>query len=580
MSGLFAAGTPFHIFGPLKRTCVVKVDFAYPFFEYKTLCASRQFRHQMEQVIEEPTAIYYFVSFVAYWTFHQFLNVLIGLSVLYLAYYSVYHLLPFFSRSRGKISPVFNTTFQAVMEKAETAPEETVDVIIVGAGVAGCAVAKALSATGKRVLVLERDLSEPNRIVGELMQPGGLDALASLGMLGCVEGIDSQTTVGYAIHRPGNDTLLLGFPNKEDGEGYVARTFHHGRFIQNLRECADAEPNVELRTATVTSVIEEAGCVVGVNYKADGVAKTVHAPLTFLCDGCFSRFRKDLSQSCPTTDSYFVGIIIENVLPNPEHGNVFLLNPTPLLAYPIGSNEVRVLMDIPAPLPRGEELKTYIYERILPQLSPEMATAVRTAIEKDGLRSMPNMKLHPAPIRKAGCVLLGDAWNCRHPLTGGGMTVALSDVVTLTRGMTMLEDMGDYDAVEYVIRDLFFPARKVFASSVNILAYALYKVFSTNSERQDAEVRQELRSACIDYLKMGGRASSGPMLLLSGLHSDKSPYFLIRYFFEVAFFGAGNLLYPPTLSRLYVAFKVMWLAVEIIAPLMYNELLASLVYTN
>lgn len=41
---------------------------------------------------------------------------------------------------------------------------------------------------------------------------------------------------------------------------------------------------------------------------------------------------------------------------------------------------------------------------------------------------MPNSFLPPAPIEKSGVLLLGDAYNMRHPLTGGGMSVALNDV--------------------------------------------------------------------------------------------------------------------------------------------------------
>lgn len=58
------------------------------------------------------------------------------------------------------------------------------DLIIVGAGVVGCAAAKAFGEDGRKVLLLERDLSEPDRIVGELMQPGGMNVLKQLGMQG------------------------------------------------------------------------------------------------------------------------------------------------------------------------------------------------------------------------------------------------------------------------------------------------------------------------------------------------------------------------------------------------------------
>jgi len=58
------------------------------------------------------------------------------------------------------------------------------EVVIVGGGVAGCALAKAFSDQGRKVVLLERDLSEPDRIVGELMQPGGIRFLQKLGMEG------------------------------------------------------------------------------------------------------------------------------------------------------------------------------------------------------------------------------------------------------------------------------------------------------------------------------------------------------------------------------------------------------------
>jgi hypothetical protein len=62
--------------------------------------------------------------------------------------------------------------------------EGGLDAIIVGAGVAGGALAYTLGKDGRRVLVLERDLSEPDRIVGELLQPGGYLKLLELGLGG------------------------------------------------------------------------------------------------------------------------------------------------------------------------------------------------------------------------------------------------------------------------------------------------------------------------------------------------------------------------------------------------------------
>lgn len=80
------------------------------------------------------------------------------------------------------------------------------DVIIVGAGVAGSALAYTLGKDGRRIHVIERDLSEPDRIVGELLQPGGYLKLIELGLQDCVEGIDAQSIFGYALFKEGKDT--------------------------------------------------------------------------------------------------------------------------------------------------------------------------------------------------------------------------------------------------------------------------------------------------------------------------------------------------------------------------------------
>ena len=56
-----------------------------------------------------------------------------------------------------------------------------------GSGVLGSALAATLAREGRRVTVIERDLSEPDRIVGELLQPGGRRALKQLGLEGKVE---------------------------------------------------------------------------------------------------------------------------------------------------------------------------------------------------------------------------------------------------------------------------------------------------------------------------------------------------------------------------------------------------------
>lgn len=58
------------------------------------------------------------------------------------------------------------------------------DIVIVGGGIVGCAAAVAFGRQGRSVILLEKSMKEPDRIVGELLQPGGVEALEKLGLRG------------------------------------------------------------------------------------------------------------------------------------------------------------------------------------------------------------------------------------------------------------------------------------------------------------------------------------------------------------------------------------------------------------
>ena len=76
---------------------------------------------------------------------------------------------------------------QCQMHHVIKAPETfdvSTEVVVVGAGIAGSAMSAVLGKYNRKVMAIERDLSEPDRIVGELLQPGGYSALLKLGLSG------------------------------------------------------------------------------------------------------------------------------------------------------------------------------------------------------------------------------------------------------------------------------------------------------------------------------------------------------------------------------------------------------------
>ena len=561
------------------------------------------------------------------------------------------------------------------------------DVIIVGAGIAGPSMAYALSPSSKlrdaipatssrrsrplRILLIDSRLRTPDRIVGELLQPGGVLALRQLGIEKALEGIDAVRAKGYCVMRPKRSLGVDGKKKGAGGQGVAAksesacveemfervhipypgglegRSFHHGEFVSSLRVCAAAAPGVTLLEATVSPQLmlcPHTGRVLGVRAKSSasggegGEEKVFLAKLTIFATGS-STFRKAVylpSPSSPSSDPQprsnlpatiprnldtkslgtFYGLILPHppsstyILPMYQHGTVVLVpgSAGPILLYQISSSETRILIDIPKSSPYAANVQDYVKNIIRPNLpTPALRASMQALFDeadaKHGgklpLRSMPN-PFFPAPPQgrkrtREGAVLLGDAWNQRHPLTGGGMTVALWDVVTLAseliqvekalfgddsdgarstsavngggggayKGYEIVHDeewaMGEWSVMEEIF-DRWWWRRKGYAATINILSVALYDLFggsctcffssfllfwvplsrNLHPDWSSASNLETLQTGCFKYFELGGECVNGPVSLLAGWDPlflnfvTPFPYLLFFFFFRLA----------------------------------------------
>ncbi|CDK24829.1 unnamed protein product [Kuraishia capsulata CBS 1993] len=477
------------------------------------------------------------------------------------------------------------------------------DVIVIGAGVVGPCLATIMARQGRKVLIVERDWSMPNRIVGELLQPGGLNALKEMGMIGAISHIGAIPVKGYCVsnygqkvdipypskdRQPrltpvpgcvfgGNDKFQsdesLDFEEWDQDDCVRGVSFHHGDFLQNLREICKREPNVTWKQCNVVSLIKEGEAVKGINALTDDKTKVSYTALqTFCCDGIYSKFRKTLSEkNVPKIESYFVGLTLKDaVLPKSQHGNVILGNHAPVLIYQISEHDSRVLCAYPsAKLPPRQQVQEYLSTNVLPDLPECVKPSFKEALEQE-YRSMPNQFLTAKPNTVPGVIFVGDALNMRHPLTGGGMTVGLNDAALLGKFLSPVEipDLSDSQAVLEQLSK-FHKERKNLDSVINVLSIALYSLFAADSSALNI-----LKNGCFRYFERGGECVTGPVSLLAGM--TPKPFVLFNHFFSVALYGIMINFRKRGWAGVHLAivecFVTLYTAVVVFTPYLAGEL--------
>ncbi|KAG1845890.1 squalene epoxidase-domain-containing protein [Suillus subalutaceus] len=459
------------------------------------------------------------------------------------------------------------------------------DVLIVGAGVAGPALAYALATktyakrnAPLRIALLERSLSKPDRMVAELLQPGGVASLKKLGLESCLGDFGSTPLSGFYVMR-GERVIRSSFP-----EGYEGRAFEHGEFIMALRNRARRAPNVDMIETTVTGLIEndDTHRVIGVRTsKADGQSESYFADLVVLADGSLSKFRTAVLGNMPYEPSqkgYLAGLIVKDLtLPAPRYATMIVLKGAgPVVLYELPNNEYRMLVELKAaPL----DLKDHILRNVVPQLPLSVRAPILNALETSRLRRVPHYYLPPTKqgeSSKAGAFLLGDSLNMRHPLTAGGMTVALNDVVILSDLLAHIENFGNWDEISAVLRK-WTHMRKPLASTINTMSMSWAGLFSA-----EGEAFEILQDGAFQFIGQGPKYSEGPMALAAGITA--SPLLLAYNSLAIAFYSIWVLFTHPRPGNKFApqfyeyplllvkALTVLWTIGNVMGPVLWAEM--------
>lgn len=399
------------------------------------------------------------------------------------------------------------------------------DVCIVGAGVAGTVLAALLSRLNYRILIIEKSFKEQEKIIGELLQPGGVECLKSMGLGFLLEEIDAQAVEGYTLFLK-DEFISIPYNQENNLQAYA---FRNVKFVTRARQYISTLPQVDLIEGNVCDVIIDNKTIKGVVYQYQNKIMHAYANLTFVCEGAMPKLKLKKNLACESRkkSSYFVGTLLADCeLPVAKNGHVILTGEYPILIYPISSSETRILIDFPKTPKMGQQMRDHLKREIRPHLPETVLSAFDKAVDKGKFIGMPNQNLRTYPLKnKKNVVLIGDSFNMRHPLTGGGMSAVFNDIRNIFTLIAGYSDLSDQSNIDRIIAR-YYDIRVRDVANINILADSLYR----------ATLDPYLKIASFNYLKQGNHDA---IRILAGI--DKSKFNLVKHFANVVSNGINKL---------------------------------------
>jgi 2-polyprenyl-6-methoxyphenol hydroxylase-like FAD-dependent oxidoreductase len=309
------------------------------------------------------------------------------------------------------------------------------DLVIVGGGIGGSALATVMARAGQSVLVLEKSEEFEDRVRGEWIAPWGVvetkrvglyDTLIAAGGHHLSEHITYDESLPPELCEASPLPLNMLIP---DIPGPLC--IGHPHHCQTLYDGAEADGATCLRPVNVESVT--LGEAPSVTFTHDGKQQTVEARLIVGAEGRQSMLRAaagiQLYQDRP--HHWFTGLLVENVEGwDPKRQAIGTEGGFGFLAFPQGDGRVRVYGGYALEEKgrfAGEDGPARFLEAFRMECAPHNA-ALADGTPAGPLYSYFNNDSWTDEPFAPGCVLIGDAAGWNDPINGLGLSITYRDV--------------------------------------------------------------------------------------------------------------------------------------------------------
>ena len=309
------------------------------------------------------------------------------------------------------------------------------DIVIVGGGIAGSALAAVLAREGIAVAVLERDPVPVDRVRGEFMVPWGVAELKRLGLfddLAAAGGQIVKRIIPYDENLPGEAAhpFALDLSTMHpDAPGPLC--MGHPAMCAALARAAEQAGAVYLRG--VDDIEVSAGTPPRLSFTHDGKRSDLQPRLVIGADGRNSRTRHQLGMAVLSDPPHNLlgGMLVEGVPDWPQDVQVLgTEDRAHFLIFPQGGDVVRLYLcygfadkaTYAGPKRRENLLATFAGLRCLPY-----AESIARARPIGPFNSFSNEDHWVEDPTAPGVVLIGDAAGHNDPIIGQGLAIALRD---------------------------------------------------------------------------------------------------------------------------------------------------------
>lgn len=308
------------------------------------------------------------------------------------------------------------------------------DVVVVGGGIAGCALATVLSREGLQVTVLERQQQFTDQVRGENLHPWGVAEAQRLGLDKVLLDAGAHLVQEMVDYGQGRDGAVSPVPLGALVDGVKGElNLAHPVACEALSAAAESEGATVLRGVSHLEV--EPGPMPTVRFRQGDTTYRREPRLVVGADGRSSRVRRQAGIALERAPAPHLaaGLLVDGLDVDQGRNVVAIGEDVWTVTFPQGDGRARIYV-CSSPDEPQRFAGTGAAERLLdaaavaPLPDPD---AYRRATPSGPVRSFPADDTWTQMPYADGVVLLGDAAGHTNPLIGQGLALALRDVRAL-----------------------------------------------------------------------------------------------------------------------------------------------------